>query len=966
MPLLRLLLLVAGLLGLLPSAFISTAHAADAPSGCQACGVQVTSLDQPVKLAGTWLFTRDDKPQNKDVGIDTADWKIASAPGPWKHIYGDKKNFSVGWYRGSLHFAPELIGKEVVLLVNTYMARTQVFINGQLIYARPHDINVERYYSIQPIPVRFKVTQADQVVAIRVDTPLMTGIYQLPLEIHQYNPKDTSLVAYQVWGGEVRAIVSYVVVTFGFFFLLVYSKTRYSMYLVAAASSILIFPFFAAPGDYFLQIFEPETMLYWHYVGLSAIFMFYLFSQYFHVFTPKTNWVLGTLQTVLALGCGAQMFHPNPDLFQPMRSALFINALVCGVLGTYMVFRGALNKKPGARILLATLGAFLITGTNDVLLALGVIKSMAVIFAGVAAFVAAMLYVACTRFANTFIENKRLLKDVQALNDNLEGLVAERTQQLREKTQDIHSMLQNMPQGVLTITANNAIHPEYSAYLETIFETNQIAGKNVMELVFAGTSLGSDALSQVEAAAASCIGEDRMNFEFNSHLLVAEFDKTLPDGRVKSLALSWSPICDGNDTVEKLMLCVRDVTELKRLESEASAQKRELEIIGEILAVSQEKFHDFIDSSMKFAEENKRLIEQAGGMSLDTVNLLFRNMHTIKGNARTYGLLYVTNLVHEAEQAYDELRKNTHAEWDAPALLGQLAEVQAMLDEYARINDHVLGRQGPGRRGSVEKFVMVDKLQVQQSLGLLAGVDLNDPTAMRAALGQLGRTLNLIGTERIGEILSGPLDSLPSLATELGKEAPQVNIEDHGIVVRTQVSSLLKSVFTHLLRNSMDHGLEAADERQAKGKAAAGRIDIALSVDDGKLHIRLKDDGRGMAVAKIRDRAVERGIIDAGVRYTPQEIAQFIFLSGFSTAERVTEVSGRGVGMDAVKGFLEKEEGGIEIRFAEGAAATDAEYRPFELVLTLPDKYAASLDAALSLDALRQRALSGNPALTAG
>ncbi|MBL0727654.1 ATP-binding protein [Piscinibacter sp. HJYY11] len=945
----RLILLTAALLGLLPSAFA-------AESACQACGVQVTTLAQPLKLAGTWLFTRDDKPQNKDVGLDTSDWKLAKAPGPWKHIYGDKQNFSVGWYRGSLHFAPELVGREVVLLVNTYMARTQVFVNGQLIYARPHDINVERYHSIQPIPVRFKITQPEQVVAIRVDTPLMTGIYQLPLEIHAYDQHDASLVAHQVWGGEMRTIISYVVLTFGLFFLLVYAKTRHSMYLVAAMASILIFPFFAAPGDYFLQIFQPETMLYWHYTGLSAIFVFYLFTQYVHVFTPKLNWFFGITQTLLALGCGAQMFFPDLTLFQGMRSALFIESLVIGVLSLYMTVRGAMKQRPGARPLAFGLLVFLVTGTNDVLLALGVISSMAVIFTGVATFVAAMLYVACMRFANTFLENKKLLTDVQALNDNLEALVAERTQQLHEKTHDIHAMLQNMPQGVLTITGDNAIHPEYSAYLETIFETKDIAGRNVMALVFAGSNLGADRLSQVEAAAASCIGEDRMNFDFNSHLLVPEFEKTLPDGRLKSLALSWSPICDEHDTVEKLMLCVRDVTELKRLEHEASAQKRELEIIGEILAVSQEKFHEFVGGALKFCADNKRLIEQAAPRSAETVNLLFRNMHTVKGNARTYGLLYLTNLVHETEQAYDDLRKGK-AEWNGEALLAQLAEVQAMLEEYARINDHVLGRQGPGRRGSVEKFVMVDKAQVQQSLGLLVNVDQNDPAAMRAVLAQLGRTLNLIGTERIGETLAGPIESLPSLARELGKEVPVVHIEDHGIVLRTQVGGLLKNVFSHLLRNAVDHGLEPTAERLSWGKPAAGRIDIALSVDDGKLHIHLRDDGRGMAIARIRERALEWGLIAAGDQHTPEEIAQVIFHSGFSTAERVTEVSGRGVGMDAVKGFLEKEGGSIEIRFTGDEVRG---HRPFELVLSLPDKYAASLDAALSFDALRQRLASAS------
>jgi hypothetical protein len=117
------------------------------------------SLDKPVKLTGKWLFTRDDNPQNKDVVMDTSTWPIIKAPGPWKGAYADKKNFTVGWYRGNFEFDQSLVGQEVVLLVNTYLGRTQVYVDGQEIYRRPGDINIERYYATQPIPVRFKVTQ---------------------------------------------------------------------------------------------------------------------------------------------------------------------------------------------------------------------------------------------------------------------------------------------------------------------------------------------------------------------------------------------------------------------------------------------------------------------------------------------------------------------------------------------------------------------------------------------------------------------------------------------------------------------------------------------------------------------------------------------------------------------------------------------------------------------------------------
>lgn len=127
MPIVRFLLLLAAFLGLMPAA----ALAAEAPKVCDSCHIVVSSLDKPVKLTGNWLFTRDDLPQNKDVNLDTSQWKLIKAPGPWKGAYEDKKNHMVGWYRGTFEFAPELKGQEVVLLLNTYMARMEVFVDGQ-------------------------------------------------------------------------------------------------------------------------------------------------------------------------------------------------------------------------------------------------------------------------------------------------------------------------------------------------------------------------------------------------------------------------------------------------------------------------------------------------------------------------------------------------------------------------------------------------------------------------------------------------------------------------------------------------------------------------------------------------------------------------------------------------------------------------------------------------------------------
>lgn len=938
LPVLILVLLLTGMLGIVTSA----TAADDNRAGCDSCRMQINSLDKPFKMVGTWLFTRDDSPGNKDVNIDTAAWSLVKTPGPWKKVYNDGKYFTIGWYRGVLEFNPSLIGQEAVILVDTYMGRINVYLDGTEIYRRPGNINIDRYYSNQPMPVRFKITKPRHVIAFRVDTVIMTGIYQLPFEMHKYSLNDTSIAWRAFWGGEVRLIGAYVILFFGFFFLLVYWKTKYSLYLVASLGSIIVFPYLAAIGDPLLKLYSPEKLLFIHYSGLCSIFIAYVFSQYFYKFTPKTNWVMGTIYVLSALGILSNVYQLNMHVFHLSRTVNFASNMLLSVVMIYMLYKGIRQKKSGAGILMVGMLVFFVTGNHDALLAFGIINSTQVMFFGMIMWTFSMLYVASNIFANTFVENRQMATELKVMNESLEDLVTERTMQLRQKTNDIQSMLQNMPQGVLTIMENNIIHPEYSAYLETIFETKNIAGKNLMALVFIDTNLGSDILSQVEVATDACISEDKMNFEFNTHLMVTEFDKKMADGRVKSLELSWSPICDEKESIEKIMLCVRDVTELKQLAAEATKQKRELEIIGEILSVNQEKFHEFIDNSRQFISQNESIIKQASAKELEKVSLLFRNMHTIKGNSRTYGLLNLTNMIHETEQGYDELRKNPDAQWKPDTLLTKLNETSALIEEYAKINDVKLGRKGPGRRGRVEKFLLVEKVQISQSLKMLDAVDKTNISALRNAVRDVGNTLKLIGTERIRDILAGILDSMPSLAKELGKEAPIISIEDHDIAIRSQGSGLIKNVFMHVFRNAIDHGLEKPAVRVAQGKTPVGNIRLEVSIADGQLWFKMHDDGRGLPLSRIRQRAIENKLMADGEKRTAEELAHLILLPGFSTAEVVTEVSGRGVGMDAVKAFLKDEGGKLEIRFL-GVNAT-ADFRPFEVVISLPEKFAMQVD----------------------
>ncbi|WDD92006.1 HAMP domain-containing protein [Burkholderia sp. FERM BP-3421] len=527
--------------------------------------------------------------------------------------------------------------------------------------------------------------------------------------------------------------------------------------------------------------------------------------------------------------------------------------------------------------------------------------------------------------------------------------------QLKQKTADIQAMLQNMQQGILTIVDGARVHAEYSTYLEAIFETNDIAGRPVMDLVFAPAELGADTRAQIDAAIHACLGEDGINFAFNQHLLLNEVVMTMPDGRRKTLDLSWSAITDDHDTVMRLMLCVRDVTELRALEAEAGEQKRRLEMIGEILAISEEKFHQFVHSASGFIHDNERIIRQYTHADRAAVDELFRNMHTIKGNARTYSLQHLTSVVHETEQRYDQLRRQAaeHA-WDQQVLIEDLARVKDALEHYARISTDSLGRKRAGDDGRADGYLRIERSRLEHSLALLDAADPADARALLSMRDSVRHALRLIDTETVEDALAGVLASLPSLARELGKTPPVVTLDDNGYRLRGPAAPVLKNVFMHLLRNALDHGLETPDERAAAGKPAAGEITLEVGIDERALQFTLSDDGRGLALARIRDIAIARGWLAPDAEADDDAIAAFIFRPGFSTAEHVTEVSGRGVGMDAVRDFLAREHGRIELRFTDDRAG--APFRRFQTIVHLPESWAVDSVGAgaqpLRLDAL--------------
>lgn len=164
---------------------------------------------------------------------------------------------------------------------------------------------------------------------------------------------------------------------------------------------------------------------------------------------------------------------------------------------------------------------------------------------------------------------------------------------------------------------------------------------------------------------------------------------------------------------------------------------------------------------------------------------------------------------------------------------------------------------------------------------------------------------------------------IPDLSIELNKK---IDLEMHGqdTELDRQVLELIKDPLTHMVRNSGDHGIEDPATRKAIGKSETGKIILNAYHEGGHIIIKISDDGKGLAADKIKKKALENGLAteDELANMSLQQIQQFIFKAGFSTAEKITSVSGRGVGMDVVRTNIEKIGGSIELKSAEGKGST--------------------------------------------
>jgi two-component system chemotaxis sensor kinase CheA len=292
-------------------------------------------------------------------------------------------------------------------------------------------------------------------------------------------------------------------------------------------------------------------------------------------------------------------------------------------------------------------------------------------------------------------------------------------------------------------------------------------------------------------------------------------------------------------------------------------------------------------------------------------------------------------------------------QWDGSERRSGQSEARAPEDSI-RVDavklDALLEVAGESVQAANQAAVLLEKLQQFKFDGsaatLMATLSETLGRASRYAT-ELQRATLATRMQPVGRLFQKFPRLVRELAKDLGKEVELV-IEGAETEVDRVVVDSLYDPLVHMLRNSLDHGIEDHDERLAAGKPARSRIMLKAWQEANSVMIVISDDGRGMDPHRLRAKAVANGLIAESANLTPTEAYQLVFLPGFSTKEVASSVSGRGVGMDVVKTAVEKHRGAISIDSTLGSGTRFAIRLPIELSI-VPTMLVTAAGAALGM-----------------
>ncbi len=474
-------------------------------------------------------------------------------------------------------------------------------------------------------------------------------------------------------------------------------------------------------------------------------------------------------------------------------------------------------------------------------------------------------------FANILITVLGLLL-IRLMIDNqrhLEQVVEEKTRQLLTRTIDMQMILDNADQGFLILSADGAILPEFSRVLERWFGPIT-TGEKVWDLLFRDPAAQSDrdflkfAWMQIE--------QQSMPFEVSVEQLPKRFELNR-----RCFGLCLRQVNGTSASSQSYLLMVTDITD--HIEAErADVHHREM------LSVFQSVMSDRT-AFVEFYADAERMVRQLIAPShASSFSDQYRVLHTLKGNSAQFGLVLLAELCHRLEtDLKDEQRWLNEAEKQA---------LQKLWQEYSHRLLHFAGDS------KIEQIV-IDDHEIGQALQNIQ---------RGASTAEVAHILQLWRLESVKPKLLRFATQAKNLATRLGKGPIDVEILDGNVRLEAHAFQEFWAALIHVIRNAIDHGLESQKDLNRLGKRGILTLKSSYLGTDW-IQIEISDNGRGLDFDRIRKRALALGLPAA----TEEELIEAIFADSLSTQEEATELSGRGVGLAAVRAAVLESGGHVQV-----------------------------------------------------
>jgi HPt (histidine-containing phosphotransfer) domain-containing protein/HAMP domain-containing protein len=460
------------------------------------------------------------------------------------------------------------------------------------------------------------------------------------------------------------------------------------------------------------------------------------------------------------------------------------------------------------------------------------------------------------------------------LNANLEATVEERTRELRQRNEAVRLILDNAHDGMLSVDLNGLISSERSAAVDRWFGTPRVGATLPGYLGAENATLAAELELSFDELRA-----DIMPLE----LILDQFPRRLVQGGLH-FQFEYQPIVE-DGRLSRLLVIISDVT--SEIENRrAEALQEETVRIFQACQRDQAGFLDFFVNAREIAQ----LLSTSAGCSSEEIS---RAIHTLKGNCALFGVFSLSSLCHEIE---DRMAENGAILADSDVAL-----LTSAWEELSRTVTQIVGDHRSDRLevADDEYAAIVDAIAHgvprREILVAIASWKL-EPTARR-----LHRF-----AERARE-----------LARRLGKDL-EVSVEPNNLRLCAETWGPVWAALSHVIRNSIDHGIEPADLRQETGKSSVGHLRITTRLAAHQVWLEVTDDGRGIAWERVAAAATAKGL----PHETRADLVEALFADGVSTATSVTEISGRGVGMSAMRAACRALGGSIDIDSEPGRGTT--------------------------------------------